>query len=90
MTKLFNGVLYCRTVASTNMNATSSRSHAVFTIVFSQRRKDEQSDLTGEKVIYIQTLCIILTVGPKIKYLFFPQRDQGIKKVLEVGGEISK
>ncbi|XP_052270651.1 kinesin-like protein unc-104 isoform X2 [Dreissena polymorpha] len=39
-----------RTVASTNMNATSSRSHAVFTIVFSQRRKDEQTNMTGEKV----------------------------------------
>ncbi|XP_052820587.1 kinesin-like protein unc-104 isoform X2 [Mya arenaria] len=39
-----------RTVASTNMNATSSRSHAVFTIVFSQRKKDGQTKLTGEKV----------------------------------------
>ncbi|WAR14348.1 KIF1A-like protein [Mya arenaria] len=38
-----------RTVASTNMNATSSRSHAVFTIVFSQRKKDGQTKLTGEK-----------------------------------------
>lgn len=28
-----------RTVASTNMNATSSRSHAVFSIVFTQRQK---------------------------------------------------
>ncbi|KAM4754613.1 LOW QUALITY PROTEIN: kinesin-like protein KIF1C [Cyanocitta cristata] len=39
-----------RTVAATNMNETSSRSHAVFTIVFSQRRRDPLSDLTTEKV----------------------------------------
>nr|XP_041568115.1 kinesin-like protein KIF1C [Taeniopygia guttata] len=39
-----------RTVAATNMNETSSRSHAVFTIVFSQRRQDPLSDLTTEKV----------------------------------------
>ncbi|XP_060574744.1 kinesin-like protein unc-104 isoform X4 [Ruditapes philippinarum] len=39
-----------RTVAATNMNETSSRSHAVFTIVFTQRRHDEQTKLTGEKV----------------------------------------
>lgn len=32
------------------MNETSSRSHAVFTIVFSQRRRDPLSDLTTEKV----------------------------------------
>lgn len=28
----------CRTVAATNMNETSSRSHAIFSIVFTQRR----------------------------------------------------
>ncbi|XP_074839096.1 kinesin-like protein KIF1C [Carettochelys insculpta] len=39
-----------RTVAATNMNETSSRSHAVFTIVFSQRRHDELTDLDTEKV----------------------------------------
>ncbi|XP_059728586.1 LOW QUALITY PROTEIN: kinesin-like protein KIF1C [Haemorhous mexicanus] len=39
-----------RTVAATNMNETSSRSHAVFTIVFSQRRQDPLSDLASEKV----------------------------------------
>ncbi|XP_041269244.1 LOW QUALITY PROTEIN: kinesin-like protein KIF1C, partial [Onychostruthus taczanowskii] len=39
-----------RTVAATNMNETSSRSHAVFTIVFSQRRQDPLSDLSSEKV----------------------------------------
>nr|XP_055043365.1 kinesin-like protein KIF1B isoform X13 [Misgurnus anguillicaudatus] len=39
-----------RTVAATNMNETSSRSHAVFTIVFTQRRHDTDTDLSTEKV----------------------------------------
>jgi len=39
-----------RTVAATNMNETSSRSHAVFTLVLTQKRKDEQTNLEAEKV----------------------------------------
>ncbi|RXN08491.1 kinesin KIF1C [Labeo rohita] len=39
-----------RTVAATNMNETSSRSHAVFTIVFTQRRRDQLTGLDTEKV----------------------------------------
>ncbi|XP_055384645.1 kinesin-like protein unc-104 isoform X2 [Condylostylus longicornis] len=39
-----------RTVAATNMNETSSRSHAVFTIFFTQRRHDKMTDLCAEKV----------------------------------------
>lgn len=39
-----------RTVAATNMNETSSRSHAVFTLVVTQKRKDEQTQLEAEKV----------------------------------------
>ncbi|XP_060866790.1 kinesin-like protein unc-104 isoform X9 [Metopolophium dirhodum] len=39
-----------RTVAATNMNETSSRSHAVFTIFFTQKRLDEMTQLTTEKV----------------------------------------
>ncbi|XP_062283328.1 kinesin-like protein KIF1B isoform X2 [Scomber scombrus] len=39
-----------RTVAATNMNETSSRSHAVFTIVFTQKKHDSESDLSTEKV----------------------------------------
>nr|XP_022336970.1 kinesin-like protein unc-104 isoform X11 [Crassostrea virginica] len=39
-----------RTVAATNMNETSSRSHAVFTIIFTQRRRDEATNMVGEKV----------------------------------------
>ncbi|XP_028998763.1 kinesin-like protein KIF1C isoform X2 [Betta splendens] len=39
-----------RTVAATNMNETSSRSHAVFTIVFTQKRRDQMTSLDTEKV----------------------------------------
>ncbi|XP_050522647.1 kinesin-like protein unc-104 isoform X9 [Daktulosphaira vitifoliae] len=39
-----------RTVAATNMNETSSRSHAVFTIFFTQKRLDQMTQLTTEKV----------------------------------------
>uniref|UniRef100_A0A4W4EE67 plus-end-directed kinesin ATPase n=1 Tax=Electrophorus electricus TaxID=8005 RepID=A0A4W4EE67_ELEEL len=39
-----------RTVAATNMNETSSRSHAVFNIIFTQRRHDSETDNVSEKV----------------------------------------
>lgn len=39
-----------RTVAATNMNETSSRSHAVFTLLVTQKKKDEQTQLEAEKV----------------------------------------
>ncbi|CAL1579673.1 unnamed protein product [Knipowitschia caucasica] len=39
-----------RTVAATNMNETSSRSHAVFNIIFTQKKYDADSDNTSEKV----------------------------------------
>jgi kinesin family protein 1 len=39
-----------RTVAATNMNETSSRSHAVFTLIFTQKRYDVQTDLNTERV----------------------------------------
>ncbi|XP_026966038.1 kinesin-like protein KIF1B isoform X8 [Sagmatias obliquidens] len=39
-----------RTVAATNMNETSSRSHAVFTIVFTQKKHDTETNLSTEKV----------------------------------------
>ncbi|KAK3867494.1 hypothetical protein Pcinc_027049 [Petrolisthes cinctipes] len=38
-----------RTVAATNMNETSSRSHAVFTIVLTQRRNDTTTKLSTER-----------------------------------------
>ncbi|EFN87554.1 Kinesin-like protein unc-104 [Harpegnathos saltator] len=39
-----------RTVAATNMNETSSRSHAVFTIFFTQQQQDGATGLVTEKV----------------------------------------
>ncbi|XP_065129755.2 kinesin-like protein KIF1A isoform X18 [Paramisgurnus dabryanus] len=39
-----------RTVAATNMNETSSRSHAVFNIIFTQKRHDAETNNTSEKV----------------------------------------
>ncbi|KAK3116250.1 hypothetical protein LTR53_003621, partial [Teratosphaeriaceae sp. CCFEE 6253] len=42
-----------RTVAATNMNETSSRSHAVFTITLTQRRHDAETNLDTEKVAKI-------------------------------------
>lgn len=46
---LINYIFY-RTVAATNMNETSSRSHAVFTIFFTQQRFDKMTELSTEKV----------------------------------------
>ncbi|XP_076053656.1 kinesin family member unc-104 isoform X4 [Oratosquilla oratoria] len=39
-----------RTVAATNMNETSSRSHAVFTMVLTQKRTDKTTGLETERV----------------------------------------
>lgn len=50
MLLLPNFVEPSRTVAATNMNETSSRSHAVFTIVFTQKKHDSETDLSTEKV----------------------------------------
>lgn len=43
-----------RTVAATQMNATSSRSHAVFTIFVTQRTQDPTTKQTAEKVARIR------------------------------------
>ncbi len=42
-----------RTVAATNMNETSSRSHAVFTLTLTQRRHDRETNMDSEKVAKI-------------------------------------
>ncbi|EFR02253.1 kinesin-II subunit [Nannizzia gypsea CBS 118893] len=39
-----------RTVAATNMNETSSRSHAVFTLTLTQKRHDKETTMDTEKV----------------------------------------
>lgn len=47
-----------RTVAATNMNETSSRSHAVFTLLLTMKRHDTSTNLDTEKVSRIR--CVIL------------------------------
>jgi len=42
-----------RTVAATNMNETSSRSHAVFTLTLTQKRHDVETSMSGERVAKI-------------------------------------
>lgn len=42
-----------RTVAATNMNETSSRSHAVFTLTLTQKRHDAETNMDAEKVAKI-------------------------------------
>ena len=42
-----------RTVAATNMNETSSRSHAVFTLMLTQKKKDVETKMEMEKVAKI-------------------------------------
>ncbi|KFH44735.1 Kinesin-like protein-like protein [Hapsidospora chrysogenum ATCC 11550] len=42
-----------RTVAATNMNETSSRSHAVFTLMLTQKKKDTETNMEAEKVAKI-------------------------------------
>lgn len=39
-----------RTIAATQMNETSSRSHAIFTLIFTQKTHDNLTGLDAEKV----------------------------------------
>ncbi|KAG0010303.1 kinesin-like protein Klp8, partial [Entomortierella chlamydospora] len=49
-----------RTVAATNMNETSSRSHAVFTVLLTQTRYDIETKLETEKV---SRICLVDLAG---------------------------
>ncbi|KAF8960295.1 kinesin-like protein Klp8 [Entomortierella lignicola] len=49
-----------RTVAATNMNETSSRSHAVFTVLLTQKRHDAETRLDTEKV---SRICLVDLAG---------------------------
>ncbi|KAF9098158.1 kinesin-like protein Klp8 [Mortierella sp. GBA35] len=49
-----------RTVAATNMNETSSRSHAVFTVLLTQKRFDVETKLETEKV---SRICLVDLAG---------------------------
>lgn len=50
-----------RTVAATNMNETSSRSHAVFNIIFTQKKHDMETDNTSEKVLTTSPPPVLLS-----------------------------
>ena len=52
-----------RTVAATNMNETSSRSHAVFTLLLTMKRHDVDTNLDTEKVSRIKYAIHCLSVG---------------------------
>uniref|UniRef100_A0AC35TU92 Kinesin motor domain-containing protein n=1 Tax=Rhabditophanes sp. KR3021 TaxID=114890 RepID=A0AC35TU92_9BILA len=71
-----------RTVAATNMNATSSRSHAVFTIRLAQTIKQEGKDFCGEKVAKISLVDL---AGSERA-----QKTGAIGKRLEEGSNINK
>lgn len=62
-----------RTVAATNMNETSSRSHAVFTIVFTQKRRDQMTSLDTEKVC----VCVCVHVSSLFEDYVFHTSECG-------------
>uniref|UniRef100_A0A915DR28 Kinesin-like protein n=1 Tax=Ditylenchus dipsaci TaxID=166011 RepID=A0A915DR28_9BILA len=73
----------CRTVAATNMNAESSRSHAVFTIRLSQTMADlADSTFTGEKV---SKISLVDLAGSERA-----QKSGAVGKRLEEGANINK
>ena len=45
-----------RTVAATNMNSESSRSHAVFNIVLTQAEFDDETQVDSDSLILFQLL----------------------------------
>lgn len=53
-----------RTIAATNMNETSSRSHAVFTLFLTQTRLDETTKLETEKVARIRYMFSCINTLP--------------------------
>lgn len=59
-----------RTVAATNMNETSSRSHAVFTIFFTQQAHDTLTDLITEKVTVYISLFVVLFKTKIIRFRY--------------------
>lgn len=59
-----------RTVAATNMNETSSRSHAVFTIIFSQIHVDKDTKNMGEKV-YMFKISFLMFQNTTLAFIHF-------------------
>ncbi|EPB79993.1 kinesin motor domain protein [Ancylostoma ceylanicum] len=71
-----------RTVAATNMNAESSRSHAVFNITLTQILKDVEKDFTGEKMAKISLVDLAGSERAG--------KTGAMGKRLEEGGNINK
>ncbi|VDL77237.1 unnamed protein product [Nippostrongylus brasiliensis] len=71
-----------RTVAATNMNAESSRSHAVFNITLTQILKDVEKNFTGEKVAKISLVDLAGSERAG--------KTGAMGKRLEEGGNINK
>lgn len=69
--KIIKFISDCRTVAATNMNETSSRSHAVFTIVFTQKRRDQMTSLDTEKVCLLLYFVPAGHFLPNVRFLFW-------------------
>ncbi|KAH8918304.1 the Kif1a motor domain complexed with Mg-Amppcp, partial [Atractiella rhizophila] len=51
-----NKMMKARTVAATNMNETSSRSHSVFTLIMTQKKTDPDIKMASEKVSRISLI----------------------------------
>ncbi|CAI5454199.1 unnamed protein product [Caenorhabditis angaria] len=71
-----------RTVAATNMNAESSRSHAVFSIIVSQTLHDLENGFSGEKVAKISLVDLAGSERAG--------KTGAVGKRLEEGGNINK
>ncbi|CAD5230171.1 unnamed protein product [Bursaphelenchus okinawaensis] len=82
ITRLMDEGNKCRTVAATNMNAESSRSHAVFTLQITQTITDESNSFHGEKVAKISLVDL---AGSERA-----QKTGAMGKRLEEGGNINK
>ncbi|KAE9555582.1 hypothetical protein FO519_001253 [Halicephalobus sp. NKZ332] len=82
ISKLIDEGNKCRTVAATNMNAESSRSHAVFTIRLTQLLSDLENSFTGEKVSKIS--LVDLAGSERVA------KTGAMGKRLEEGGNINK
>ncbi|KJH45689.1 kinesin motor domain protein [Dictyocaulus viviparus] len=71
-----------RTVAATDMNAESSRSHAVFNITLTQILRDVEKEFTGEKVAKISLVDLAGSERAR--------KTRAIGKRLEEGANINK
>uniref|UniRef100_A0A1I7SLJ5 Kinesin motor domain-containing protein n=1 Tax=Bursaphelenchus xylophilus TaxID=6326 RepID=A0A1I7SLJ5_BURXY len=82
ITRLMDEGNKCRTVAATNMNAESSRSHAVFTLQITQTITDVTNSFHGEKV---SKISLVDLAGSERA-----QKTGAMGKRLEEGGNINK